>query len=61
MSEEGLSLNTFIESDAIEKYPFFDKNKHFFRLNSCEISICGDKMESSVSGYELTSFRSHRA
>ena len=38
-----------IESDGPNKYPFFDKNKHFFRLNSCKISICGDKMESYVS------------
>ena len=44
-----VSLNTFIESDALEKCSVFDRNKHFFRLNSCKISICSVKMESYIS------------
>ena len=57
-SFKWLSRASGIESDAKHKYPFFDKNKHFSRLNSCKIRICGDKMESYISRYELASFRS---
>ncbi len=52
------AVTRLVESDAIDKYPFFDKNKHLFRLNSCKNNICGDKMESYISRWELALFGS---
>ena len=47
-SSRWLPLASFIESDAKPKYPFFDKNKHFFRLNSCEENHIGLTNELSL-------------
>ena len=56
--KKWLSLASDIDFDAIDKYPLFDRNTHLFGLNSCNISICGSKMESYILRHGLALLRS---